>query len=152
MNKFLESTKRTTIAPNECMVSFDVVSLFTSIPLELARETIVHLLDDFDLGLPPTATIELLDHCLSNFFQFNNCLYQQIKDTPMGSSISGLIAEAVLQRLERKVFADISPKFWKRYVDDTFVTIQENQLPAFHQLLNTALSGITFTMEAPAEN
>ncbi len=112
--EFLESIKRTNIAPNECMLSFDIVSLFTSIPLELARETIIHLLDDFDLGLPPTATIELLDHCLSNFFQFNNCLYQQIKGTPMGSPISGLIAEAVLQRLERKVFTDISPKFWKR--------------------------------------
>ncbi len=70
----------------------------------------------------------------------------------MGSPISGLIAEAVLQRLERKVFADISLKFWKRYVNDTFVIIQENQLPAFHQLLNTALPGNTFTMEAPTEN
>ncbi len=52
--EFLESIKGTTIASNKCMVSFDVVSLFTSIPLELARETIVNLLDDFDLGLPPT--------------------------------------------------------------------------------------------------
>ncbi len=34
-----------------------------------------------------------------------------------------LIAEAVLRRLERAVFAVISPKFWKRYVDDTFVII-----------------------------
>ncbi len=50
----------------------------------------------------------------------------------MGSSIFRLIAEAVLQRLERKVFADISPKFWKRYVDDTFMINQENQLPAIH--------------------
>ncbi len=69
--EFLESIKRTTITRNECMVSFDVVSLFTIIPLELARETIIHLLDGFDLNLPSTATIELLDHCLSNF-QFNN--------------------------------------------------------------------------------
>ncbi len=108
------------------MVSFDVVSLFTSITFEFARETIVHLLNVFDLGLPPTATIELQDRCQSNFFQFNNCLYHQIKGTPMGSPISGLIAEAVLQRLKRKVFADISPIFWKRYVDDTSVDIQEN--------------------------
>ncbi len=33
------------------MVSFDVVSLFTFTPLELARESIVNLLDDFDLNL-----------------------------------------------------------------------------------------------------
>ncbi len=91
------------------MVSFDVVSLFTCIPLELARETIVNLLEHFDLNLPPTATIEMLEHCMSNYFQFGNCYYQQIKGTPMGSPISGFIAEAVLQRLERMVFAVIAP-------------------------------------------
>ncbi len=92
------------------MVSFDVISLFTCIPLELARETIVNLLDDFDLNLPPTATIEMLEHCLANYFLFGNRYYQQIKDTPMGSPISGLFAEALLQRLERLVFAVIAPK------------------------------------------
>ncbi len=65
--QFLESIKHTNIAPDECMVSFDAVSLFTCIPLELARETIVNPLDDFDLNLPPTAPIEMLEHCLSYF-------------------------------------------------------------------------------------
>ncbi len=120
---------------DECMVSFDVVSLFICIPLELAREIINKLFDDFDLNLPPTVTIEMLEHCLSNYFQFDNWSYQQIKSTPMGSPISGLIAEAVLQRLERLVFAVIAPKFWKRYAYDTFVIIKEDQVPYFHQLL-----------------
>ncbi len=42
--EFLECLKHITIAPDECMVSFDVVSLFTSISLGLARETIIHIL------------------------------------------------------------------------------------------------------------
>ncbi len=117
--EFLESIKRPTIAPNECMLSFDVVTLFTCSPLKLSRETTIHLLDGIDIGLSPTATSELLDHCLSNFFQFNNCLYQQINGTPLGSRISGLFAEVVLQRQERKAFADILQKFGKRYADDT---------------------------------
>ncbi len=61
------------------MVSFNVVSLFTCIPLELTRETIVNLLDDFNLNLPLTATNEMLEHCLSNYFQFGNSYYQQNK-------------------------------------------------------------------------
>ncbi len=117
--QFLESIKHTKIAPNECMVSFDVVSVFTCIPLELAREMAVTLLDDFDLNSPPTATTEMLEYCLSNYFQFGKYKYQQIKGTPMGTPISGLIAEAVLQRPDRLMFAVIAPKFWKRYVDDT---------------------------------
>ncbi len=65
----------------------------------------------------------------------------------MGSPISGLIAEAVLQRLEGLVFAVIAPKFWKRNVDDTFFIIKKDQVKSFHQLLNTTLPGIEFTME-----
>ncbi len=60
------------------MVLFAVVSLFTCIPLELVRETIVYLLVDFDLNLPPTATIEMLEYCLLNNFQFGNRYYKQI--------------------------------------------------------------------------
>ncbi len=90
------------------MVSFDVVSLFTCIPLELARETIGNLLDNFDLNLPPTATIEMLEYFLSNYFQFGNRNCHQIKGMSMGSPISGLFAEAVLQRLERKTWFPLS--------------------------------------------
>ncbi len=104
------------------------------------------------LACPPAATIDLLDHCLSNYFQFNSRFYQQIKGTPMGYPISGFIAEVVLQRLEKVVFAVISPKFWKRYVADTFVIIKQDNLLAFHQLLTTTLPGITFTMETATEN
>ncbi len=63
--------------------------------------------DDFDLNLPLTATIELLEHYLSYFFQFGYCYYQQVKGTPMASPISGLITEAVLQGLERLAVAII---------------------------------------------
>ncbi len=108
--EFLECLKHISIAPDECMVSFDVVSLFTSISLCLARETIIHILGDYELGLPPAAAVDLLDHCFSNSFQFDSRFFQQIKGTPMGSPILGFIAEAVLQRLERVVFAVISPE------------------------------------------
>ncbi len=68
------------------------------------------MLNDYDLGLPPTATIDLLEFCLSNYFHFDSRFYQQLKGTPMGSPISGLIAEAVLQRFERVVFAVFFPQ------------------------------------------
>ncbi len=88
--------------------------------------------------------MDLLNHCLINYFQFNGKLYQQVEGMPMGSPISGLIAEAVLQRLEAIVSQTFTPKLWKRYVGDTFVIIDTDKLSDFHIALNNALPGIQF--------
>eukprot|EP00061_Rhincodon_typus_P002395 g17448.t1 len=65
----------------------------------------------------------------------------------MGSPISGLIAEAVMQRLESMALLQIQPKLWIRYVDDTFVTIKRTKLEETQQLINNTLTGIKFTRE-----
>ncbi len=83
------------------MVSVYEVSLFTCKPLGFALKTIVNHLDGFHLGLSTTATIEMLDHCLLSCLQYDNCYHQQVKGIPMGSPISELIAEAILQKLGR---------------------------------------------------
>nr|VZI36756.1 unnamed protein product [Spirometra erinaceieuropaei] len=70
----------------------------------------------------------------------------------MGSPISGFIAEAVLQRLESLVFQHHKPKFWARYVDDTFVVIDRDQLLTFKERLNVVFPDIQFTMEEEENN
>ncbi len=42
--------------------------------------------------------------------------------------ISGVIAEAVLQRLGKEVLPRGLPKFLARYVSDTFVVIERNKV------------------------
>eukprot|EP00061_Rhincodon_typus_P000580 g12118.t1 len=69
----------------------------------------------------------------------------------MGSPISGLIAEAVMQRLESMAFLKIQPKLWIRYVDDTFI-IKQIKLEETHQLINNTLTGIKFTREEEKNN
>ncbi len=58
----------------------------------------------------------------------------------------------MLQRLEIVVFAINSPKFWKRYLDDTFVIIKKDNLPVFQQLLKTTLTEIAIKIPSAAEN
>nr|VZH95123.1 unnamed protein product [Spirometra erinaceieuropaei] len=70
----------------------------------------------------------------------------------MGSPISGFIAEAVLQRLESLVFQHHKPTFWARYLDDTFVVIDRDQLLTFKERLNAVFSDIQFTMEEEENN
>nr|VZH89447.1 unnamed protein product [Spirometra erinaceieuropaei] len=86
------------------------------------------------------------------YFTFDGTVYEQVKGTPMGSPISGLIAEAVLQQLESLVFRHHRPKFWARYKDDTFVIIERDRVMEFKEHLNAIFSDIQFTMEEEENN
>nr|VZI27337.1 unnamed protein product [Spirometra erinaceieuropaei] len=154
--QFLDKIRTVTIEPNERMVSFDVVSLFTSMPQALAVETLSDLLrQNYDGGdCQPTAQnlIELMGRCLKTFFTSEGTTYEQIKGSPMGSPISGLIAEAVLQKLERRLFEEYKPKFWAHYVDDTFVIIDQDKINYYAEVLNSIMPDLQFTMEEEVKN
>ncbi|BHF84152.1 hypothetical protein SprV_0902730200 [Sparganum proliferum] len=88
--------------------------------------------------------MELLDYCLSTYFKFNGQVYE---GTPIGSPISGYLAEAVLQELETRIFQSYMPKIWMRYVDDTFVILPRHVKETFKRTLDSIFSQIQFTME-----
>ncbi|BHF63670.1 hypothetical protein SprV_0200666400 [Sparganum proliferum] len=123
---------------------------------DLAIETIELLLqnkyDETENRLGRAQVLQLLKLCLRTYFTFDGTIYEQVKGTPMGSPISGFIAEAVLQRLESLVFQHHKPKFWARYVDDTFVVIDQDQLLTFKERLNAVFPDIQFTMEEEENN
>nr|VZI46282.1 unnamed protein product [Spirometra erinaceieuropaei] len=148
---FLERLRGVKIAPNEIMVSFDVVSLFTSIPKELTTRVISDLLekryDEEERRLERKHIMELLDYCLSTYFTFNGQVYEQIQGTPMGSPISGYLAEAVLQELEIRVFQSYMLKFWMRYGNDTFVILPRDMKETFKSKLNSIFLEVQFPME-----
>ena len=91
------------------MTSFDVVSLFTSIPIPTARTITDKLLSENTSWIGATTSLDkedsldLLDLCLSTEFSFQGSYYKQITGTPMGSPLSSFLAEAVLQNLEKKI-------------------------------------------------
>nr|VZI31619.1 unnamed protein product [Spirometra erinaceieuropaei] len=118
---------------------------------DLAIKTIELLLqskyDETENRLGHAQIIQLLKLCLRTYFTFDWTIYEQVKGTSMGSQISGFIAQAVLQRLESLVFQRHKQKFWARYVDDTFVLIERDQLLTFQEHLHAVLPDIQFTME-----
>ncbi|BHF62888.1 hypothetical protein SprV_0200587600 [Sparganum proliferum] len=154
--QFLERIKGMRLTEDEVMVSFDVTSLFTSIPQDLAVETVSELLesqyDETGVTIKWRHLVQLLRCCLKTYFTLEGTTYEQVKGTPMGSPLSGFIAEAVLQKAETLVFATYKPKFWTRYVDDTFVIIKRQKVQEFHDVLNSIFPDIQFTMEAEANN
>ncbi|XP_072406376.1 uncharacterized protein [Chiloscyllium punctatum] len=155
--EFLDIIGNIHIDKEETMISFDVTALFTSIDKTLAKETIANLLDRHNRQqnvepINKDGILKLLDLCLTTHFTFNTQIYEQINGTPMGSPIFGLIAEAVMQRLEQTVFPQIQPKLWVRYVDDTFVIIKNTEIENTHQIINATFTGIRFTREEEKDN
>nr|VZI46690.1 unnamed protein product [Spirometra erinaceieuropaei] len=154
--QFLEKINAVSLLPDEVMVSFDVTSLFTSTRQDLAIETIELLLQSkynrAGNGLRYVQVLQLLKFCLRTYLTFDGTINEQVKSTLMGSPITGFIAEAALQRLESLVFQHHRPRFWTRYVDDTFVVIDRDQLLTFKERLNAVVPNIRFTIEEKENN
>nr|VZI12756.1 unnamed protein product [Spirometra erinaceieuropaei] len=146
--KFLTAESDTTVSSS--------AELLEKLKGDLAIETIELLLqskyDETENRLGRAQVLQLLKFCLRTYFTFDGTIYEQMKGTPMGSPISGFIAEAVLQWLESLVFQHHKPKFWTRYVDDTFVVIDRDQLLTFKERLNSVFPDIQFTMEEEENN
>ena len=106
-SEFAQKIQQHTVASNEIMVSFDVKSLFTSIPVDLAL-TIVNerLQKDQDLAertnMSTSNIMRLLDH---NYFKRNNIHYKQIFGCAMGSPISPVIADLGMEEIEETAIA-----------------------------------------------
>ncbi|XP_078380796.1 uncharacterized protein LOC144663661 [Oculina patagonica] len=139
------------------MVSFDVVSLFTAIPVKKACEYIREKLnEDTNLHLRTSLTtddiVSLLDFTLSNnYFVYNDSIYKQIHGCAMGSPVSPVVANLCMEIIEESAITASStpPKIWKRYVDDSFVIIKKHSVASFHDTstLNSIDSKIAFTIE-----
>ncbi|BHF83167.1 hypothetical protein SprV_0802630900 [Sparganum proliferum] len=116
---------------------------------DLATETVELLLqskyDETANRLGHAQVLQLMKFSLRTYCTFDSTRYEKVKGTLRGSPISGFIAEAVLQRLESLVFQHHKPKFWARYVDDTFVVIDRDQLLTFKEHLNAVFPDIQFT-------
>ncbi|BHF70423.1 hypothetical protein SprV_0301347300 [Sparganum proliferum] len=154
-SQFLLDLRGRRIQSDEIMVSFDVTSLFTSIPPNLAREVLRKRLeeayDETQKALKIEHLMRLFEFCQQTFFTFAGETYEQIKGTPIGSPVSGLVAALVLQELEKLAFIQHEPVFWRRYVDDTFVIVKKDMLQHFHSLLNSVFPDIKFTREEEQE-
>ncbi|BHF67977.1 hypothetical protein SprV_0301100600 [Sparganum proliferum] len=153
--QFLIDLRGRRIQFDEIMFSFDVTSLFTSIPPKVAREVlrkrIEEAYDETQNALKSEHLMRLFEFCQQTFFTFAGETYEQINGTPMGSLFSGLVAELVLQELEKIAFIQHEPVFWRRYAGDTFVIVKKDMLQHFHSLLNTVFPDIKFTWEEEQE-
>ena len=67
----------------------------------------------------------------------------------MGSPVSVVVAEIVMQNIEEQALATYSETLplWLRYVDDTITAVHKNKIDEFHEHLNKQNTSIQFTKE-----
>ena len=94
--------------------------------------------------------MDLLNLCLtSTYFQYNGKHYKQLHGTAMGSPVSVVVAEIVMQNIEERALATCRQTIplWLRYVDDTFTAVHKDEIDDFHKHLNEQHADIQFTRE-----
>ena len=107
----LKQIKHITLGPGECLSSYDVSSLFTSVPVDPAPNIIKDLLDkDYTLKertiLPVNDIILLLEFCLKNtYFSFQDQFYEQVEGAAMGSPVSCIVANLYMEYLDQKALS-----------------------------------------------
>ena len=157
---FVEQARQIKLEPGECLSSYDVSALFTSVPIDLALNIIKDLLDK-DTTLKERTVMEvgniilLLEFCLKNtYFSFQGQFYEQVEGAAMGSPVSPIVANLYIEYLEQQALstAPYPPKFWCRYVDDTFVIHKEVNKQGFLQHINSVDPAIRFTVEDNKED
>ena len=114
------------------LVSFDVDSLFTNIPVKQCIEFLIRDFDSFNLDLPVNKHIfiKLLKLCCDeSFFTFNNRFFKQRRGLFMGSPLSPILANIFMEFFERDflpLVGNNTCNIWLRYVDDVFCILPNN--------------------------
>ena len=157
---FVEQVRHITLVPGECLSSYDVSVLFTSVPIDPAFKIIKDLLlkdptlkDRTVIGVDDI--ILLLESCLKNtYFSFQGQFFEQVEGAAMGSPVSPIVANLYMEYLEQKSLGTAlhHPRFWCRYVDDTFVIHKEANKQGFLQHINSVDPAIKFTVEDNRED
>ena len=127
-------------------------SLFTSIPLQLALDCTETAINNstIELPLPTDDLMDLLNLCFtSTYFQYNGKHYKQLPGTAMGSPVSVVVAEIVMQNIEGRALASYKRTLplWLRYVDDTFTAVHKHEIDDFHEHLYEQNADVQFTKE-----
>ena len=138
------------------MVSIDIESLFTNIPLEQTIEICCNSLyknQKLWSNISKNQFKKLLRAALSNsYLLLDGIIYQQNDEVAMGSSLGPSLANIFLAHYEQIWLNDCSDEFksvyYKRYVDNILLLFRfPYHLEKFNEYLNTKHANVKFTNE-----
>lgn len=139
------------ITESSSLLTCDIESLYTNIPIDGAINAIKIMFQRFpDATRPDDVIIKLIHLILSNNdFSFNNNLYLQCQGVSMGQRFSPSVANIYLALWEEKLFSNSGkkPSCWYRYIDDIFAIWPHStsDIPSFIHFANSIDNNIKLT-------
>ena len=131
------------------LISFDVISLVTNVPLDATIDIVLKRIYDnseINTTIDKREIKELINtkdaHC-----NFNGTTYVQKDGVAMGSPLATALAGILMVKLERAIIPKLSQhiQFWKRYVDDTICFLCNGYQEFVFSCLNSFHNSIQFT-------
>lgn len=143
---FLRSLCNAQLGPNHYgsifLVTFDIASLYTSIPQQQASQRAYELLENSHQpqSFAPRLVYNLCQWILkNNYFQFQDRIYHQKHGIAMGNVAGGALANTYLLQWESTFLEDPQLaghlKFYQRYFDDGFFVWSGDE-GSLHQFLD----------------
>ena len=143
------------------MVSYDVRSLFTNVPLQRTIDICMDRMYRSETITPPTIPEDVLRKLISlcvcnNTFVFDGKVYEQIDGVAMGSSLGPVLANIWMAHLEENhMLIEQSvpqPLHYRRYADDTFCLFKTlEDAYSFLEFINSVDPSTKFDIEIESE-
>ena len=146
------------INENQFMVSFDVVSLFTNVPLDKSIDIAAdYVYSEGNQNKPAYSKDifkQLLKFATGGIFAFNGRYLKQIDGVTMGSPLGPTLANIFLADMEKEwMKVEFAPLLYRRYVDDIICVFDANgKYNNFFNLINQGHPNIKFTCEFGDKN
>ena len=147
---FVNLIKPQKITSSHQLISFDVISLFTNVPIDATIDIIIRHICEFkeiNKRITKNEMRQLILLCTKNVhFTFNGETLTQIDDTAMGSPSAPTLAGIFIVELERNLTPILKDHLscWRRYIGDTICFIKKGSVEHVLSSLNNYQSSIKF--------
>jgi len=151
--EFLDVLNESVLPPNGVLCSFDVVSLFTNVPLletvDICANALYHSSDVSPPTLSETSFKRLMIMVTTGVeFSFDDVMYRQSDGVAMGSPLGPVLANVFMGYCESLIPSSEYPPLYRRFVDDSFAYFANvDCLDVFKRKLDCLHPSLKFTCE-----
>ena len=156
--EFVHKWRNKIVPPGHNLISFDVVSLFTNVPLDKTIDIVLRRIYDenaIQTNIKWSDLKHLLLLCTKIVhFTFDNETYIQTDGVAMGSPLGSILSDICMVELENTIIPILVDfiKDWSRFVDNTIGIVRDDSIDNIMHTLNSFHPSIQFTFETEVNN